>query len=73
MAVRVQFFGAAEPFDREVRKAEISSLQLRMLAGEDERRPQPAIVECMCQWRQFDCFGPGRDDQPNVFAIQPSP
>jgi hypothetical protein len=73
MPVRVLLAGAAKPFDREVREAEVGGIELRMLAGENQRRPQPALRKRMCQWCEFDRFGPGPDDQLDVYAIQPSP
>jgi hypothetical protein len=44
-----------------------------MLAGEQQARFEPASHEGARDGRQFDCFGPGADDQPDVGETQPSP
>ena len=73
VAVRVLLSGAVQPFGGERREAEISRVQLRVLAREDQRAVKPALGQCMGQRGQLDRFGPGPDDQANVYAIQPSP
>jgi hypothetical protein len=44
-----------------------------VLAGEDQRRSQSALDKRECDWLQFDGFGSGADDQPDVSETQLSP
>jgi hypothetical protein len=71
--VRVLLAGAVEIYCREVAKPEILSPELRMLAGEDERRRYASLGEGDRNRSQFYRFGPGADDQPDVGETQPSP
>jgi hypothetical protein len=57
----------------EVAQPEILSVELWMLAGEDERRRHASLGEGERNGSQFDRFGPGADDQPDVGETQPSP
>jgi hypothetical protein len=73
MAVRVLLAGAAETLGGKVREPELRDLEPGVLAGEQQARRDPAIRQGSRDGRQFDCFGPGADDQPDVGETQPSP
>ena len=65
--------GAIEVEPPQMREPMVGRIEARMLAGEDEPGVEPTLGERGSDWRQFDSFGPGADDQPNFSAAQPSP
>jgi hypothetical protein len=71
--MRVLLAGTAEARRWERIKAELARLEPRMLTGEEKFRGEPDREERLCDRSQFDGFGPGADDQPNVRVTQPSP
>jgi hypothetical protein len=71
MGVRVLLAGATETSLRTKIEAEVPWVELRMLAGEDERSAYSTRGKRMGNWRHLDCFRPGPDDQTNV-GTQPS-
>jgi hypothetical protein len=73
MLVRILLAGAAEALGGEPRQPELSDVEPGMLAGEQQAGLDPAIRQGSRDGRQFDCFGPGADDQPDVGETQPSP
>jgi hypothetical protein len=73
MRVRILPAGATKQRVLEISQAELLRFEPWMLAGEDERRHETALGERGGDGLQFDGFGPGPDDQPNVSKIQPSP
>jgi hypothetical protein len=72
MAVRIVLPGAIKPLGGKMAKAIFAWIERGMLAGDDEAGGQPALLECVRDGRQLDCFGPGADDQPDI-ETQPSP
>jgi len=72
VTVRVFLPPASQPNGRISGKAEFAAVQL-LLAGENQRGRKSASGKRMCDGGQFDCFGPGPDDQPNFGRVQPSP
>ena len=73
VAVRIFLAWAAQPVDRKVAKTELRRVQLRVLAGEDDRRLGADFGKRIRDGCELDRFGPGANDQPNVYAIQSSP
>jgi hypothetical protein len=71
MTVRIPLSGTVEPFQGKFGQAEFVRNQW-MLSRQNESRRQPALGERMCDGSQFDCFGPGPNDQSDV-EKQPSP
>ena len=72
MGVRISEPGTVEGNAREGFQAEFTGLKL-VLASEDDRRRNPMGEERTGDGLQFDGFGPGADDQPDVGETQPSP
>ena len=73
MEVRIFFAGQPEVDRRERAQTETLGLERLMLSGDDQVRRQPARRERMGDGREFDGFGPGADDQPDVGDTQTSP
>ena len=73
MPVRILIATTTQAHGRIVLDPEFDWIERRVLIGEHQRRRQPAIAERMGNWCQFDCFGPGADDQPYVGETQSSP
>ena len=65
--------GAIEVEPAQMREAMLGRIEAGMLAGEDQPGVEPAVGERGGDWRQFDSFGPGADDQPDFSGTQPSP
>jgi hypothetical protein len=73
VAMRILLAGAIEPDGGETAQPELCEVEIRMLAGQEQARVETALRETICDGCQFDCFGPGTDDQPDVGETQPSP
>jgi hypothetical protein len=73
MAMRVFLSGAIEPFGAECSEAELHWIEVRVLAGEDQRWSYSSPGEGLGNRCYFYGFGPGPDDEPDVYAVQPSP
>jgi hypothetical protein len=71
--VRILMARTTEAHGRIVPDPELDWIERWVLIGEHQRRWQPAITERMSKWCEFDCFGPGADDQPYVSETQSSP
>ena len=65
MAVRIAQAGTIDSVDRKHSEPEISRVERRMLAGQDDSRRQAAGGEGMGDGGKLDGFGPGPDDQNN--------
>lgn len=72
MTVRIFRSGTIEPLATKTAQAEFNWLKLCVLARQDECRRQRSLRERVRDRCQFDRFGPGADDQPDV-ETQPSP
>ncbi len=73
MPVRIFVAGAAQPVDRKIAETELRRVQLRVLPGEDDRRLESDFGKRIRDGCELDRFGPGANDQPNLYAIQSSP
>ena len=73
VAVRVLLAGTVQPFHAKCAEPETRGIEIRVLAGEDERGREPTLRQRMRDRRLLDGFRPGPDDQPDIVAIQPSP
>jgi hypothetical protein len=71
--MRIFLARAAQPLDRKVAETEFRRVQLGVLAREDDRRLEADFGERVGDGCQLDRFGPGANDQPNLYAIQSSP
>jgi hypothetical protein len=54
-------------------EAMVDQVEIGMLAGVDEARLKSALGKSGGDGGQFDSFGPGADDQPDLSGTQPSP
>ena len=72
-SVRVLLAGTVQPFHAKCAEPETRGIEIRVLAGEDERGREPTLRQRMRDRRLLDGFRPGPDDQPDIVAIQPSP
>jgi len=73
VAVRVLLPGAAKRLGGKAGEPELLELEPGVLAGQQQPRLEPASREASRNGCQFDCFGPGADDQSDVGETQPSP
>lgn len=73
MTVRILFAGTFQALSREGRQAKISRIERCVLSGQDQLRHDATLRERMRERRELDCFRPGADDKPDVYAIQLSP
>jgi hypothetical protein len=73
VAVRVALAGAAEVARSERPEPELNGTERRMLTGEDQFWREFPGGKGVSQRGQLDRFGPGPNDQPHMFGIQPSP
>ena len=72
VAVRILLAGAVEALRGEAGQPEICRLE-RMLSGEDQLWQYPTLSQGVGKRREFDCFRPGADDEPDIYAVQSSP
>lgn len=63
MGVRIILARAIEPRRRIAFQTVISGIELRVLAGEDQRRRDPALGERLCNGGKLYGFGAGADDE----------
>jgi hypothetical protein len=73
MCVGIAHSGAVQPLRRKAGKTMLSQVESGMLARQDQRRLEASRGERISDGSQFDRFGPGADDQPDVVGVQPSP
>ena len=73
MGMRVFFAGAREVDCRVGVEAVVGKVKPGMLAGDDQRRNEPARGQRVGHGSEFYGFWPGADDQPDVGRTQPSP
>ena len=73
VAVRVLLAGAMQLFDSEAGQTEIAGVKVGMLPGEDQLGQNATLGECVGERRELDCFRPGADHEPDIYAIQSSP
>lgn len=71
--VRIDLARTAEAYRRIGLYAEFGRIETDVLASEHQGRRQTAIAERVGYRRQFDSFGPGPNDQPDISETQPSP
>ena len=73
VCVRVFLAEAIELEAAVSRQGRSRAIEPVVLAGEDQRRHDPALGERVGDWGQLDGFRPGPDDQPDIRETQPSP
>jgi len=73
MGMRVFFAGASEIDCRVGIEAVVGEVKPGMLAGDDQRRNEPARCQRVGHGSEFYGFWSGADDQPDVGRTQPSP
>jgi len=73
MGVRVFLARAAEGRPFEFAQPEVRRIECGMLAGQDDCRRDATRREGISNRLEFDGFGPGPDDQPDIRGTQPSP
>jgi hypothetical protein len=71
--VRVLFPRKLEPPRREMPKAVFVEVKAGVLAGNEQRRRDPAFGESAGDRSQLDRFRPGPDDQTDISEVQLSP
>ncbi len=73
MSIRIAFAGDVNALGGKATEPEFLRVEVRMLPGEKKPRQDTAIFERVRDRCQFDCFGPGANDQPDVGETQTSP
>lgn len=73
MAMRCLAARLLQPHDSQIAQAIGRRIEIGMLAGEDDRRLQPALAKRGGDGTEFDGFGAGPYDQPDIRAVQCSP
>jgi len=73
MRMRVFFAGAREIDCLVGVESMVGEVKPGMLAGDDQRRNEPARRQRAGYGSEFYGFGSGADDQPDVGRTQPSP
>jgi hypothetical protein len=73
VTVGVFLTAAAELVGGILAETEVGQVEPRMLSGDDQRRRQVAVGECVSNRCELDGFRPGADHQPQIYAVQPSP
>jgi hypothetical protein len=73
MTVRVFQARTTKDEHRKVGKTEVSRIETGVLARKDERRRNSTGCKSACDRLEFDGFGPGSNNQPDIGETQPSP
>lgn len=73
MAMGVLLPWTMQMFGSEAGQTEVGRVQARMLSGEDQIGQDPTLSERVGKRRELDCFRPGADHEPDIYAIQSSP
>ena len=73
MRMRVFLAGTLEVDPFKPVQVKVGGVEIRMLAGEDQRGRKSVRGEGGGNRLELDSFGPGPNDQPDVSGTQPSP
>jgi hypothetical protein len=73
MGMRIFLPRAAKEKACKLGEAEVGGIETGMLARQDECRCNSTGCKSACDRLEFDGFGPGPNNQPDIGETQPSP